>query len=294
MDWMYTLSGFLVGLIVGVTGAGGGSLMTPLLVLLFGVPPATAVGTDLLYASLTKTLGGWVHGRRGTVDWKVVGLLSLGSLPAAVFAIALLKYLALDQKTLSGLVTGVLSVALLLTASALLLKTQIRKLAQRGDGALYELRDHHLPAATIITGIVVGTLVAISSVGAGVLGTVALLFLYPRMQAAKVVGTDIAHAVPLTAVAGMGHLALGTAGILRSMKFFCRRGRLRPSDVAPSETHRPQCSCRHDGETRASPFPHNAASSPVLNPGTSAILPDSSMHRCRSIAGRRRLITKWW
>ena len=214
MDWMYTLSGFLVGLVVGVTGAGGGSLMTPLLVLLFGVSPATAVGTDLLYASLTKTLGGWVHGRRGTVDWKVVGLLSLGSLPAAAVTIALLKYLALDQKTLSGLVTGVLSVALLLTASALLLKTQIKKLAQRKDGTLYELRDHHLPAATIITGVVVGTLVAISSVGAGVLGTVALLFLYPRMQAAKVVGTDIAHAVPLTAVAGMGHLALGTVDLV--------------------------------------------------------------------------------
>src|SRR3989338_168437 len=91
MDWMYTLSGFLVGLIVGVTGVGGGSLMTPLLVLVFGVSPATAVGTDLLYASLTKSLGGWVHGKRGSVDWKVVGLLSLGSLPAAVVTITLKK-----------------------------------------------------------------------------------------------------------------------------------------------------------------------------------------------------------
>jgi uncharacterized membrane protein YfcA len=214
MDGMYTLSGFLVGLIVGVTGVGGGSLMTPLLVLLFGVSPATAVGTDLLYASLTKTLGGWVHGRRGTVDWKVVGLLSLGSLPAAVITIALLKYLALDKKTLSSLVTGVLSVALLLTADALLLKNWIRKIAQREDGTVYGLHHRHLPAATIVTGAIVGTLVTISSVGAGVLGTVALLFLYPRMQAAKVVGTDIVHAVPLTAVAGMGHLALGTVDLV--------------------------------------------------------------------------------
>ena len=214
MDWMYTLSGFMVGLIVGVTGVGGGSLMTPLLVLLFGVAPATAVGTDLLYASLTKTLGGWVHGRRGTVDWKVVGLLSLGSLPAAVITIALLKYLALDEKSLRSLVTSVLSVALLLTATALLLKARIRKLAQRRDGTVYELHHRHLPAATIITGIIVGTLVTISSVGAGVLGTVALLFLYPRMQAVKVVGTDIVHAVPLTAVAGMGHLALGTVDLV--------------------------------------------------------------------------------
>jgi uncharacterized protein len=214
MDWMYTLSGFLVGLIVGITGVGGGSLMTPLLVLLFGVSPATAVGTDLLYASLTKTLGGWVHGRRGTVDWKVVGLLSLGSLPAAVITIALLKYLSLDKKTLSSLVTSVLSVALLLTAGALLLKGRIRQLAQRRDGTVYELHHRHLSAATIITGVIVGTLVTISSVGAGVLGTVALLFLYPRMQTAKVVGTDIVHAVPLTAVAGMGHLALGTVDLV--------------------------------------------------------------------------------
>ena len=210
MDWLYTVSGFLVGLIVGVTGVGGGSLMTPLLVLFFGVSPATAVGTDLLYASITKSLGGWVHSRNGSVDWKVVGLLSLGSLPAALITVALLKYLALDAKTLKSLVTSVLSVALLLTATALLLKEWIKKIALRDDGTVYELHHRHLPAATIATGVVVGTLVTISSIGAGVLGTVALLFLYPRLSAAKVVGTDIAHAVPLTAIAGMGHMALGT------------------------------------------------------------------------------------
>ena len=214
MDWMYTLSGFLVGLIVGVTGVGGGSLMTPLLVLLFGVSPATAVGTDLLYASLTKTLGGWVHGRRGTVDWKVFGLLAMGSLPAAVATIVLLKSLALDEKSLRSLVTGVLSVALLLTAAALLLKDRIKRLARREDGTVYELHHRHLPAATIVTGVVVGALVTVSSIGAGVLGTVALLFLYPRMPAVKVVGTDIVHAVPLTALAGMGHLALGTVDLV--------------------------------------------------------------------------------
>ena len=214
MDWLFTISGFLVGLVVGVTGVGGGSLMTPLLVLFFGVSPATAVGTDLLYAALTKTLGGWVHSRNGTVDWKVLGLLSLGSLPAALLTIALLKYLALDEKTLRSLVTGVLSVALLLTAAALLLKDSIKKIAQRNDGTVYELHHRHLSAATVATGFVVGSLVAISSIGAGVLGTVALLFLYPRMAAARVVGTDIAHAVPLTAVAGIGHMALGTVDFM--------------------------------------------------------------------------------
>ena len=214
MDWLYTLSGFAVGLIVGVTGVGGGSLMTPLLVLFFGVSPATAVGTDLLYASLTKSLGGWVHSRKGSVDWRVVGLLAMGSLPAAVITILLLKYLGLEEKTLRSLVTSVLSVALLATAAALLLKDAIKKLARREDGTVYELHHRYLPAATVITGIVVGALVTISSIGAGVLGTVALLFLYPRMSSVKIVGTDIAHAVPLTAIAGMGHLALGTVDLV--------------------------------------------------------------------------------
>lgn len=214
MDWLYTVSGFGVGLIVGVTGVGGGSLMTPLLVLFFGVSPATAVGTDLLYASLTKTMGAWVHSKRGTVDWKVVGLLAMGSLPAALVTIILLKYLALDEKTLRSLVSSVLSVALLLTAVVLLFKEQIMKIGRRRDGTMYELHHRYLPTATIVTGVVVGSLVTVSSIGAGVLGTVALLFLYPRLPAVKIVGTDIAHAVPLTALAGMGHMALGTVDLV--------------------------------------------------------------------------------
>jgi len=214
MDWLYTVSGFGVGLIVGVTGVGGGSLMTPLLVLFFGVSPATAVGTDLLYASLTKTMGAWVHSKRGTVDWKVVGLLAMGSLPSALVTILMLKYLALDEKTLRSVVTSVLSVALLLTAVVLLFKEQIMKIGRRRDGTMYELHHRYLPTATIATGVVVGALVTVSSIGAGVLGTVALLFLYPRLPAVKIVGTDIAHAVPLTALAGMGHLALGTVDLV--------------------------------------------------------------------------------
>ena len=211
---MYTLSGFVVGLIVGVTGVGGGSLMTPLLVLIFGVSPATAVGTDLLYASLTKTMGGWVHGKRGTVDWKIVGLLSMGSLPAAAITILTIKCLALDEQTLRSLVTGVLSVALLLTGSALLLKEYAQKLGRRKDGLVFELHHRRLAVATIATGAVVGTLVTISSVGAGALGMVVLLFLYPRHQPVRLVGADIVHAVPLTALAGMGHMALGTVDLV--------------------------------------------------------------------------------
>ena len=219
MDWIFTVSGFLVGLIVGITGVGGGSLMTPLLVLLFGVSPATAVGTDLLYASLTKTLGGWVHGRRGTVDWKVVRLLASGSLPAALLSMALLHYLALNENHLKALITSVLSIALMLTALALLFKPWLQKLGSSADGAVYELHAHHLPGATILTGAVLGMLVTISSVGAGALGVVVLLFLYPRLSMVKIIGTDIAHAVPLTLVAGLGHAALGTVnyGLLGSL-----------------------------------------------------------------------------
>jgi uncharacterized membrane protein YfcA len=219
MDWLYTFSGFLVGFIVGMTGVGGGSLMTPLLVLVFGVAPATAVGTDLLYAALTKMGGSWAHSRRGTVDWKVARLLATGSLPAALLSIWMLKSLALDEKSLRALITGVLSVALVLTALALLLKPYLQKLGRRADGAIYELHAHHLPGATILTGAVLGALVTLSSVGAGALGVVVLLFLYPRLPMAKIVGTDIAHAVPLTLIAGLGHAALGTVnfGLLGSL-----------------------------------------------------------------------------
>ncbi len=210
MDGLYTLSGFLVGLIVGLTGVGGGSLMTPLLVLLFGISPATAVGTDLLYASLTKSLGGWVHARNGTVDWLIVKRLSLGSIPAALLTLEALHALVLDDKALRGVITPVLGLALLLTAVGLLFKERIQKRAlQQENGWL----QRHLTAATIATGAVVGVLVTLSSIGAGVLGTVAVLFLYPRLSTVRVVGTDIAHAVPLTAVAGMGHFALGTVNL---------------------------------------------------------------------------------
>jgi len=219
MGWFYTFSGFLVGFVVGMTGVGGGSLMTPLLVLVFGVAPATAVGTDLLYAALTKLGGSWAHSRRGTVDWNVVRLLALGSVPTALFSIWLLKTMALDEKHTKDLITSVLSVALVLTALALLLKPYLQKLGRKPDGAVYELHAHHLPGATIFTGAVLGVLVTISSVGAGALGVVVLLFLYPRAPTAKIVGTDIAHAVPLTLIAGLGHAALGTVdfGLLGSL-----------------------------------------------------------------------------
>ncbi len=218
MDGLYTVSGFLVGFVVGITGVGGGSLMTPLLVLGFGVAPVTAVGTDLLYVALTKLGGSWAHSRKGTVDWVVVRRLAIGSVPAALLSVWLLHEAGLDERGLKALVTGVLSVALVLTALALLVKPYLHKVAAR-RGAAYELSAHHLPAATVAAGAALGGLVALSSIGAGALGVVLLQFLYPRIPAARIVGTDIAHAVPLTLVAGLGHAAIGSVdfGLLGSL-----------------------------------------------------------------------------
>jgi uncharacterized membrane protein YfcA len=210
MDWLYPLSGFVVGLIVGTTGVGGGSLMTPLLVLLFGIAPATAVGTDLLYAALTKLGGSWAHHRRGTVDWRIVRRLASGSVPAALLSLWALHVLQLEPQQLKDLITGVLSIALVLTALALLLKPWLQRWRQAADANDSEPYARHLPAATVATGAVLGVLVTLSSVGAGALGMAVLLYLYPRHGAARLVGTDIAHAVPLTLSAGLGHAALGS------------------------------------------------------------------------------------
>ncbi|NNM83384.1 MAG: sulfite exporter TauE/SafE family protein [Burkholderiales bacterium] len=202
MNFGYTLSGLLIGSIVGMTGVGGGSLMTPLLVLVFGIQPSIAVGTDLLYAAITKAGGAWVHGRQGHVEWNIVGLLSLGSIPAAILSVLVLNGLAIDRQVLSSLISTTLGIALILTSVALLYRDRIRKLGG--------MSGEKVKFATVAAGAMLGMLVTMSSVGAGALGTVVLFFLYPRLSPISVVGTDIAHAVPLTAIAGLGHAALGT------------------------------------------------------------------------------------
>ena len=211
MDFLYTISGFAVGFIVGLTGVGGGSLMTPLLVLFFGIAPATAVGTDLLYAAITKMGGVWVHGRRSNVDWKIVGLLALGSLPSSLITVWVLKRFAVEAAQFNSLITTTLGIALILTALVLIFRDRLQKFVKHHVGELWHER-HPVPA-TVATGLLLGVLVTISSVGAGALGVAALTFLYPRLAAVKIVGTDIAHAVPLTAVAGLGHMALGTVDL---------------------------------------------------------------------------------
>jgi uncharacterized protein len=206
VDFLYIVSGFAVGAVVGLTGVGGGSLMTPLLVLLFGVSPVTAVGTDLLFAAITKTGGAWAHARRGGVDWALVGRLAAGSVPAAALTLVALHFLVSDPKAIANVVSVGLGVALLLTAGALLFRERLRRWAvRRGLAASAEATARR----TVLTGAVLGVLVSLSSVGAGALGLTALFFLYPGIAAARIVGTDIAHAVPLTLVAGLGHAAAG-------------------------------------------------------------------------------------
>jgi uncharacterized membrane protein YfcA len=209
LDLATTLSGFGVGIIVGLTGIGGGALMTPLLVLVFGVAPHTAVGTDLLFACITKVFGVLVHGRRGTVDWQVVRRLATGSLPAALATVLLLAYYGTSEARSEVILTGV-SVALVLTATGLLFRRRLQEvgksLRSRAPGRFKQAQ----PSLTVVAGAVVGLLVALTSVGAGALGTVALVYLYPfRLTAPKLVGTDLAHAIPLALVAGAGHLMLG-------------------------------------------------------------------------------------
>ncbi|MEX0950719.1 MAG: sulfite exporter TauE/SafE family protein [Gammaproteobacteria bacterium] len=211
MDFGYTIAGLVVGFIVGMTGVGGGSLMTPILVLGFGVQPAIAVGTDLLYAAITKSGGIFVHNRKGTIDWRIVGLLAAGSMPASIFAIFLLKQLEQSGVNYDSLITGSLSVALILTSMVLLFKNQLLSIGRNERlASLRALHQKLQTPATIVAGIVLGVLVTLSSVGAGALGAAILFLLYPRMTAIRIVGTDIAHAVPLTLIAGLGHAHLGT------------------------------------------------------------------------------------
>lgn len=207
INLLYSLSGFLIGGLVGFTGVGGGSLMTPLLVLGFGILPATAVGTDLLYATITKMSGTLVHGLNGTVEWRIVRRLATGSIPATILTILALKYLGVKQHGGSGLITSVLGFALILTAVTILSrKWLLAHLAHYVEG----LPARQTLYLTIALGAFLGVLVSISSVGAGAIGVTALVLLYPQLPVARTVGSDIAHAMPLTFVAGIGHLFLGT------------------------------------------------------------------------------------
>lgn len=209
MDILHAVSGLLVGALVGLTGVGGGSLMAPILILLIGVAPATAVGTDLWFAAITKMVGGTVHHRLGDPDWQVVRRMALGSVPAAAATLYILSRLDMSQMK-HGLLLNALGGALILTAIATLSWGGLRAMAARVPAHRASAYRRAQPGLTVAAGAVLGVLVSLTSVGAGALGTTMLLALYPRrMTPTRLVGTDIVHAVPLTLVAGMGHLWLG-------------------------------------------------------------------------------------
>ena len=204
---LYSLSGLAVGFLVGMTGVGGGSLMTPLLVLVFGIHPATAVGTDLLYAAATKTVGTGVHGFKGKVQWNIVSRLAMGSVPAAVITLVILSHQEKHTGPVQTLITMTLGWALIATAVAILFrKALVNFFTARTKG----LEPGQTIWMTILLGAILGILVSLTSVGAGALGMTVLLILYPKTDTVKLVGSDIAHAVPLTLIAGFGHWMMGS------------------------------------------------------------------------------------
>jgi len=205
MDWTATLSGFGIGAIIGLTGVGGGSLMTPLLLTVFRLPPAVAIGTDLFFASITKTSGSVAHHRHGHVDYRILLQLLTGSIPAAIATIALMHYTGVTKAWASAL-SFALGIALLLTAVTVAYKQAWQAVGVRLERVITPQRKTTL---TIASGVILGVLVSLSSIGAGAIGATLILILNPRLEARRLVGTDIAHAVPLTLVAGLGHATLG-------------------------------------------------------------------------------------
>jgi uncharacterized protein len=217
MEWGLLIAGLFVGFMIGMTGVGGGSLMTPILIFGFAIQPAIAVGTDLLFAAITKAGGVWAYMKHGAIQWQVVLRLAYGSVPATILTLIALSYLGVSDGHRDDIITTALGIALILTSSALLLKGFIGGLLRAREGhpvvnALYHLREDNQNKirATVFMGAFLGVMVTMSSVGAGALGAVSLLFLYPKMKGSEIVATDIAHAVPLTAIAGLGHSTVGT------------------------------------------------------------------------------------
>jgi len=206
----FALAGLVVGTAVGATGVGGGSLMTPILILFYGISPAVAVGTDLLYASISKAFGVLLHGRNGTLDWKIVGWLSLGSLPAALLTLLFLRHHGADE-SLDQMIKLVLAAAIIVTATFSLFQDWISQRMRGEDSALLRWvhGDGQRPL-TVVCGVLIGALVTISSVGAGVIGMMLLLLIYPRHSPIQLVGSDLAHAVLITGIAGLGHASIGT------------------------------------------------------------------------------------
>jgi len=208
MTLSYIVAGFGVGILVGLTGVGGGSLMTPLLTLMFNVAPGVAVGTDLAFASITKVAGTVAHRYRGTVHWDIVRLLCVGALPAAVVATLFLKQFGALSPDIGQFIRYAIAGSVALTVIALLFRGRMQAwLAAHPEK---HLQGTGLATATVLSGILLGALVTVSSIGAGAVGATLLVLLYPKLSPAEIAGTDIAYAVPLTAIAALGHWWLGS------------------------------------------------------------------------------------
>jgi uncharacterized membrane protein YfcA len=220
MDGSGVVAGALTGFVVGMTGVGGGALMTPILLMVFGTAPLTAVGTDLWFAAITKVAVSGLHIRQGLVDWLVVRRLWMGSLPASALMLAWMASRQLNEGSVT-FVRAAIAVAVCVTAVSLLANNALRTTRPRPidrAGASTPLRGE--AGATLVAGAVLGGLVTLTSVGAGALGAVFLYHLYPaRLTPSRLVATDIAHAVPLALVAGLGHLAISQVdlGLLRDL-----------------------------------------------------------------------------
>jgi uncharacterized membrane protein YfcA len=207
IDWILALAGLAVGTVVGVTGMGGGALMTPLLVLLFGIPPHIAVGSDLTASLFMKPLGAWVHLRRGTVNGSLVRLLCIGSIPSAFVGAALINHLG-HASNVSGAIRTLLGVTLLVAAAAMIVKTVLSS-RRSGPPGTSEVPIALKPFRTVAIGVFGGFVVGMTSVGSGSLLIVLLMLLYPRLSGSRLVGTDLAQAIPLVGAAAIGHIAFG-------------------------------------------------------------------------------------
>jgi len=211
-EFAFIFAGFVVGLVVGLTGVGGGSLMTPILIFVFGIKPHLAIGTDLLFAAFTKMGGTISLARSRLIDWRIVGQMAAGSIPASLVTLYILQRLGPANQATQTIMTTTLGLALLLTATATLYKVL------RGKAVPTRIAPELLAGATqarhwsfpVLFGAVIGALVTLTSVGAGAIGVIVLMLLYPALPLPRIVSADIAHAVPLTLVAGLGHASIGS------------------------------------------------------------------------------------
>ncbi len=206
MEYGYIIAGFVVGFLVGLTGVGGGSLMTPILLLFFHIKPAVAIGTDLLFASMTKSVGIFAHGKLGNIDWQIVKLLALGSVPASIATVLYLRTINIESNDAIAIIKFWLGVALIITSFAVLLRNKLLLFVRHG----HFIPVRFIAPLTVALGLTLGTLVTLTSVGAGALGVTVLIILYPHKKITTIIGSDIVHAVPLTLIAGLGHATLGT------------------------------------------------------------------------------------